>query len=54
MSNLCTEQRTIQRTHRKSVVCKRRTDFVLLVQLLLAMNHVLNKIQRLKQTQHIV
>ena len=49
-SNVRTKQRKTQRTHRKPVVRKRRADFVLLVQLLLAVNHVLNEVQRLQPT----
>jgi len=41
------------RTHRKSVVSERCTKLVLLVQLLFAADHVLDKVQRLwKQTAH--
>jgi len=39
-----------ERTHRKSVVGERRADFVLLVHLLLAVDHVLHEVQRLQQT----
>jgi len=49
---LCVQYIT-QQTHRKSVICERGTNFILLVQLLFATDHVLDKVQCLQHTWHV-